>query len=179
VRASTAAAALAVVLAVAFLSACGDSSTATSGPRSETTVAGPAGGQAGLGKLTAAELRPSVEAQVAGFLERKGSALAASLRHFLGDKVTTRVEPGSAICRPGGETPSISDPSRYPFACIVRASADGQGLQVGITLGFVGTKLDGRCWRAANERVSVTTSPPALLDRREAMRPVNGIAGCA
>ena len=57
--------------------------------------------------------------------------------------------------------------------------ADGQGLQVGITLGFVGTEVDGRCWGAANDRVSVTTTAPALLGRREAMLPVNRIAGCA
>ena len=48
-----------------------------------------------------------------------------------------------------------------------------------IALGFVGLSLDGRCWQAANERVTVTATAPALLPRRQAMRQVNRIAGCA
>jgi hypothetical protein len=55
--------------------------------------------------------------------------------------VTTEVEAGSAVCRAGSETRSIADPRKYPFACI----ADGDGLEVEIVLGFVGTELDGRC----------------------------------
>jgi hypothetical protein len=120
-----------------------------------------------------------VEAQAARFLGREGTAVRGSLHRFLGSKLTTRVERGATVCRPGSETPSIADPSRYPFACIVRAGADGLGLELGITLGFVGTELDGDCWRAANERVAVTATRPALLSRREARRPVNQIAGCA
>lgn len=125
------------------------------------------------------ELEASLEEHAASFLERGGSALRVSLHRFLGPRLTTELEAGSAVCRPGGATASITDPDKYPFACIVSADADGQGLQVGITLGFVGTELDGRCWRAANDRVSVTTTAPALLGRREAMLPVNQIAGCA
>ncbi len=125
-----------------------------------------------------AGLPESVEGQAEAFLERQGTALRRSLREFLGPRLTTAVEAGATICRAGSETPSIDDPDRYPFACIVRAGADGQGLEVGITLGFVGTELDGRCWRAANERVAVTTGVPALLTRREAQRPVNQITGC-
>jgi hypothetical protein len=124
------------------------------------------------------ELEASVEKKSGRFLARDESALRVSLHRFLGPKLTTRVERGSTVCRPGGETASIEDPEKYPFACIVRAEADGQGLQVGITLGFVGTELHGRCWHAANERVSVTTTAPVLLSRREALRPVNQIAGC-
>lgn len=124
------------------------------------------------------ELGPSLEARAASFLDREGTALRRELRRYLGPSPTTRVEPGSAICRAGSETPSIADPRRYPFACVVHASADGAGLEVEIVLGFVGTELEGRCWHAANERVAVTTSLPALLTRREARRPVNQIAGC-
>ncbi|HEU4392275.1 MAG TPA: hypothetical protein VFR04_01430, partial [Solirubrobacterales bacterium] len=126
-----------------------------------------------------AGLRASVEGQAEGFLEREGTALRESLHRFLGPRLTTAVERGSAICRPGSETPSIDDPSKYPFACVVRASADGEGLEVEISLGFVGTELDGDCWRAANERVAVTTTMPALLTREEAERQVNQIDGCA
>jgi hypothetical protein len=130
-----------------------------------------------LGGLPAG-LAGSVEAQTAVFMEREGTALRGSLHRFLGPKLTTKVESGSAVCRPGSETPAIDDPSKYPFACIVGASADGQGVEVEITLGFVGTELDGRCWRAANERVAVSATAPALLTRREAERPVNQIAAC-
>ena len=70
-------------------------------------------------------------------------------------------------------------PRRYPFACIVEGSADGRGLNVNITLGFVGLKLDGRCWRAANERVSVTSTAPALLSAARGHAAGNRIAGCA
>jgi hypothetical protein len=164
-------AALAALLVAFAVAGCGSGeSTLTD----ETTTA-----PAGLGELTLLELSASVEAQAAGFLEREGSALRISLHRFLGPELTTRLERGSAVCRRGSETASISDPDRYPFACIVSADADGQGLQVGITLGFVGTEIDGRCWRAANDRVSVTTTAPALLGRREAMLPVNQISGCA
>lgn len=62
---------------------------------------------------------------------------------------------------------------------MVRGSAASQGLEVEVTLGFVGTELEGECWRAANERVAATTTTPALLSRAEAMRPLNQIAGCA
>ncbi len=168
----TALACAAMPLLVLVLSACG---TAAEGPEShdigDISAHRPA---VGMG-----DLEDSVEGETGSFLEREGSALRVSLHRFLGPKLTTKVERGSAVCRPGSETASISDPRKLPFACIVSAEADGQGLQVGITLGFVGTELDGRCWRAANERVSVTTTAPALLSRREAMRRVNQIAGCA
>jgi hypothetical protein len=125
------------------------------------------------------ELAGSVEAQAEGFLQRDGSTLHRSLVRFLGPRLTAGVSQGATECRPGADTPSITDPQRFPFACIVEGSADGQGLTVNITLGFVGLSLDGRCWQAANERVTVTATAPALLPRREAMRPVNRIAGCA
>jgi hypothetical protein len=129
-------------------------------------------------EATPRQVEPSLEAQTVAFLEREGTALRRNLRRFLGPRLTTEVERGSAICRPARETPSIADPRRYPFACIVRATADGDGLEVEIVLGFVGTELEGRCWRAANERVAVTTSLPELLSRREARLPVNQIAAC-
>jgi len=170
----TALALAALPLALA-LSACGSTNTGADGLESGATDNISAHRLAvGMG-----ELEKSVEAQTAPFLEREGSALRVSLHRFLGPKLTTKVERGSAVCRPGSETASITDAEKYPFACIVSADADGQGLQVGITLGFVGTEVDGRCWRAANDRVSVTTTAPALLGRREAMQPVNQIAGCA
>jgi hypothetical protein len=125
------------------------------------------------------ELAGSVEGQAEGFLQRDGSALHQSLVRFLGPRLTAGVSRGATECRPGADTPSIADPEKFPFACIVEGSADGQGLTVNITLGFVGLSLDGRCWQAANERVTVTATVPALLPRREAMRPVNRIAGCA
>ncbi len=124
-----------------------------------------------------AQIGPSVAVQSADFLERPGTELEGILRRFLGPTFTTTVDPGSAVCRSGGQTASIDDPKRYPFACVVEASADGQGLEVEIVLGFVGTELEGSCWRAANERVLVTTTRPTLLGR-EALRPVNQIAGC-
>jgi hypothetical protein len=124
-----------------------------------------------------AQLGPSVETEAAAFVERPGTELDRVLTRFLGPVVKTKVEPGSAICRPGTATPSIDNATRYPFACIVRATADGEGLEVEITLGFVGTELDGSCWRAANERVLVTTTEPTLLGNK-AKRPVDQIEGC-
>ena len=122
----------------------------------------------------------SVEAEAAAFLEREGTAVRESLRPFLGAAMATRVEPGATICRAGSETPSIADPDRYPFACIVHASGESEGLELGIVLGFVGTELDDEdCWRAASERIAVTAARPELLSRREAQRPVNQIAACA
>jgi hypothetical protein len=129
--------------------------------------------------VSMSELAGSVEEQAEGFLQRDGSALHRSLVRFLGPRLTAEVSRGASECRPGADTPSIADPEKFPFACIVEGSADGQGLTVNITLGFVGLSLDGRCWQAANERVTVTATAPALLPRREAMRPVNRIAGCA
>lgn len=125
------------------------------------------------------ELAGSVEAQAQGFLQREGSTLHRSLVRFLGPRLTAGVSKGATECRPGRDTASITDPQRFPFACVVEGSADGQGLTVNITLGFVGLNLDGRCWQAANERVTVTATAPALVPRKEALRPVNRIAGCA
>jgi hypothetical protein len=130
-------------------------------------------------QLSMAQLAKSVEAEAAGFLRRDGTAVHRSLEKFLGPEIVTRVAKTDTECRTGAETASIANPKKYPFACIVEGSADGRGLNVNITLGFVGLKLDGRCWRAANERVSVTSTAPALLSGREAMRPVNRISGCA
>lgn len=127
---------------------------------------------------TPRQVAPSLEAETVAFLERDGTALRRNLQRFLGANPTTAVERGSAVCRAGRDTPSIDDPRRYPFACIVRATADGDGLEVEIVLGFVGTELDGRCWRAANERVAATSSLPELLSREEAERSLNQIAGC-
>jgi len=128
---------------------------------------------------TLRQVASSLEAQTAAFLEREGTVLRRNLRRFLGAQLKTEVEPNSAICRPAKETPSIADPRKYPFACIIGATADGEGLEVEIVLGFVGTELEGSCWRASNERVAVTTSLPELVSPREARRPVNQIAGCA
>ncbi|HEX3239481.1 MAG TPA: hypothetical protein VHR18_05025 [Solirubrobacterales bacterium] len=153
----------AVVVAASLLGGCG-------GGEDEATAVEP--------DVAAAKLGPSVEAQSAEFLDRSGTELDGILRRFLGPIFTTRLDPGSAICRPASQTPSIDEPKRFPFACVVEASANGQGLEVEIVLGFVGTKLEGRCWRAANERVLVTTTRPTLLGS-EALRPVNQIAGCA
>lgn len=169
-RAAACAAPLLLALA---LTACGTSNTGADGPNSHDTRGNSAHRPLPVG------LEGSVEIETAAFLGREGSALRRSLRRFIGAEMTTEVERGSAVCRAGSETASIADPAKYPFACIVRASADGQGLEVGITLGFVGTELDGKCWRATNERVAVTTTAPALLSRREARRLVNQITGCA
>jgi hypothetical protein len=156
------AAALAALLAT---TGCGSGESVTATPSTED--------------LTMSRLSASVEGEAAGFLDRRGTALHGSLERFLGGTIATRLDKGSTECRPGAATASITDARRYPFACVVEGSADGRGLTVNITLGFVGLELDGRCWRAANERVAVTTGAPALLPRREAMRPVNRIAGCA
>jgi len=132
----------------------------------------------GLGDLTLRRLQASVEGQTTAFLTRDGTVLAKSLDRFLGGEMSAKVVKGSAQCRVGRDTPSITDPDRYPFACIVSGNASGRGLTVGVTLGFVGLSVDGRCWRAANERVAVTTSAPALISRQAALRPVNQIEGC-
>jgi hypothetical protein len=161
---------LALLCASLLLAGCGGDN------QGSTTTTASFGG---LGDFTPRELAGSVEAQAAVFLARDGTALRKSLRQFLGREVTTRVARGSVECRSGQNTASIDDPHRYPFACIVEGSADGRGLTVNITLGFVGLEIDGRCWRAANERVSVTTSAPAVLTRREALKPVNQIHACA
>jgi hypothetical protein len=168
-RPGAAAACLAVVLALTIaLAGCGGGGGEIAGSTA-TADAAP----------SMRELAGSVEGQAEGFLQRDGSALHRSLVRFLGPRLTAGVSKGATECRPGADTPSITDPERFPFACVVEGSADGQGLTVNITLGFVGLSLDGRCWQAANERVTVTATAPALLPRREAMRPVNRIAGCA
>jgi hypothetical protein len=150
-----------------------------------STLAGCGGGDqttvktTGLGDLTLPQLTASLETEAAEFLERSDSALGVSLHEFLGPEIATEVERGSAECRRGRDTASIEDPKRYPFACVVRGSADGQGLLVEITLGFVGTGVEGRCWHAVNERVLVTTTRPSTLSRREATKPPNRLQGCA
>jgi hypothetical protein len=136
------------------------------------------GGGATTQAVTPRQLAPSLEAEAVDFLERHGTALRRNLHRYLGPGLTTKVERGSATCRAASKTPSIDDPQKYPFACIVRAGAAAGGLEVEIVLGFVGTEFDGRCWQAANERVAVTTSLPELLTRREARRPVNQLAAC-
>lgn len=159
--------ALALAAALALLIGCGGDGEQTTATTSR------------LGDLALPELTASVEAQAEGFLEREDSALGASLREFLGPEIVTEVKPGSAICRRGRDTASIDDPRAYPFACVVEGSADGRGLLVEITLGFVGTDVEGSCWHAINERVLVTTTRPNVLSEAEAKRPENRIAGCA
>lgn len=166
-----AAAGAALLLAALSLVACGN------GDGDEVATAAEAR-QFAAGRALPPGLARSVEAQVEGFLAREGTALREGLRPFLGKEMTTGVERGSAVCRPGSETPSIADPRRNPFACIVRGEADAHGLQIEITLGFVGTELGPHCWKAANERVMATTTAPELLGRDEALRPVNQISGC-
>jgi len=159
--------ALALAAALALLAGCG-------GEGEETTAS-----TTGLGDLTLAELSASVEAQAEGFLEREDSALGRSLREFLGPEIVTEVKLGSAICRRGRDTASIDDPRAYPFACVLEGNADGRGLLVEISLGFVGTGVEGSCWHAINERVLVTTTRPNVLSKAEAKLPQNRIAGCA
>jgi hypothetical protein len=165
----------AILLAALALAGCGGGGdTGGYGPEGRTQSDSP------VERPLPAELEASVEAEAAAFLEREGTAVEGSLRPFLGAKMATWVEAGATICRAGSETPSIADPDRYPFACIVRARAESDGLALGIVLGFVGTELDDEdCWRAANERIAVTSARPELLSRREAQRPVNQIAACA
>jgi hypothetical protein len=144
------------------------------------SASGCGGGEESLAKpLTMRRLASSLEGRSAPFLRREGTTLHRNLVRFLGGQIEAKVSRGTAECRPGRETASISNPKKYPFACIVEGSATGSGLTVNITLGFVGLKLDGSCWRAANERVSVTTGAPALIGADEARRPVNQIAACA
>jgi len=144
-----------------------------------TTFGGCGGGEEDPAKpLAMRRLASSVEGQSAAFLDRDGTALHRSLARFLGGEISTEVAKGSTQCRPGSQTASIANPKKYPFACIVEGSAEGNGLEVNITLGFVGLDLDDECWRAANERISVTTGAPALLSREKAARPVNQIDAC-
>lgn len=142
-------------------------------------IAGCGGGEEEPAKpLTMRQVARSLEGQSADFLDREGTALHRGLKRFLGGEIKTKVSKGSVECRSGRDTASISDPKKYPFACIVEGSADGRGLEVNITLGFVGLELDDECWRAANERVSVTTGIPALVSREEAQRPMNQVRAC-
>jgi hypothetical protein len=154
----------AALIVASVLAACGGGDGAT--------TASP-----GAEPMPVAKIAPSLETEAASFVNRPGTQLDRVLTRFLGPVVKAKVEPGTAICRPGSETPSIEDPSRYPFACILRAEADGRGLEVEITLGFVGTEIDGTCWRADNERVLVTSTEPTLLGQR-AKLPVNQLKGC-
>lgn len=163
----------AVALAALTLPACGVSHNPADGPNHADMA-----GETDHRQQLPEGLAESVEGEAAAFMARAGTALRTELRPYLGSSPTTEVERGSAVCRPAGETPSIADPERYPFACIVRAASASEGLEVEIVLGFVGTQLDGECWRAANERIAATTSVPVLLTRGEAERPVNQIAAC-
>jgi hypothetical protein len=133
---------------------------------------------AGLGELTTNQIANSLEQRVAGFLARDDTTLANSLSRFIGSKFSTKVVKGSSECKTGQETASIANPGKYPFACVVSAIADGRGLTVEVTLGFVGTGVNGRCWKAVNERIAATTTAPVLLTRRQALAPENLISGC-
>jgi hypothetical protein len=157
----------AVLVAVTLLVGCG-------GGGERTTVSTSA-----LSDLTLRQLKASVEEQTPDFLARHGSVLAKNLDRFLGGKMSAKVVKGSAQCQAGKDTPSITDPDKYPFACIVSGNVSGKGLTVGVTLGFVGLSVEGRCWRAANERISVATSVPTLVPRQAALDPINQLEGCA
>ena len=154
---------------VVLLVGCGGGDEATTTAAATST----------LGDLTLRQLQASVEEQTAGFLARDGTVLAKNLNRFLGGKMSAKVVKGSAQCRVGKDTPSITDPDRYPFACIVSGNVSGKGLTVGVTLGLVGLSVEDGCWRAANERISVTTSVPALVSRQAALDPINQLEGCA
>jgi hypothetical protein len=160
---------VALCLVVLFVG-CGGEDEAT------TTSAATA---SALGELPLPQLQVSVEEQVPDFLNRRGTVLAKNLDRFLGGEMSAKVVKGSAQCRAGENTPSITDPDKYPFACIVSGNVSGKGLTVGVTLGFVGLSVEGLCWRAANERISVTTSVPALVPRQAALDPINQLEGCA
>jgi hypothetical protein len=143
---------------------------------------GEGGGQtatAGLGDLTTSQIANSLEQHAAGFLARDDTTLTNSLARFIGSKFSTKVVKGSSECKTGQETASIANPGKYPFACVLSAIADGHGLTVEVTLGFVGIGVNGRCWKAANERIAATTTAPVLLSRRQALAPENRISGCA
>lgn len=173
-RRATACRAVSATLALATLTlpACGSPDNTADGP-----ISGDIDRESAR-RLLPEGLAESVEGEAAAFLGRPRTAVRRELRPYLGPSPTTRVERGTTVCRPGAETASIADPESYPFACIIRASAASEGLEVEVVLGFVGIELDGACWRAANERIAATTSVPALLTRREAERPVNQIAAC-
>jgi len=144
-----------------------------------SSLAGCGGGEDEPAKpLAMRQVARSLERESTAFLDREGTALHRGLDRFLGGRITTEVSKGSAECRSGKKTASISDPQRYPFACIVEGSAAGGGLTVNITLGFVGLDLDDACWQAANERIAVTTGAPTLVTREEADRPVNQVRAC-
>jgi hypothetical protein len=155
---------IALLCTLALLVGCGEGGD-------QTTTAGPRG-------LTTNQIANSLEQQAAGFLARDDTTLANSLGRFIGNKFSTRVVKGSTECKTGQETASIANPGKYPFACVVGAIADGRGLTVEVTLGFVGTGVNGRCWQAVNERIAATTTAPVLLSRRQALAPENRISSC-
>jgi hypothetical protein len=165
-----------VLLALA-LSACG-------GSGSDTTAAGTgSGGSTGSGgassKLTATALTPSLGAAARVLETRNGSVLRRSLDESLGKDATISIAPGTAVCRTGAQTASVTNPKRYPFACIISGRArGGGGVTTGFVLGFVVFHVNGLCWRASNERIAAAASGPVLLPRQQALEPANVISGC-
>ena len=143
------------------------------GSGSETTTGGsPAA-------LSASSLTPSLGAAARALERRGGSILRRSLDESLGPGAEIIIAPGTTRCRTGAQTPSVSDPRRFPFACIVSGRAKGGGVSTGFTLGFVVFRVHGLCWRATNERIAAAAAGPVVLSRQQALEPANVISGCA
>lgn len=157
-----------------ILPGCGGGDDATTG----SAASAPARAPAETGPVTAAALAPSLGSSARQLERRSGSILRRSLNASLGPNAEIAIEAGSTRCRSGSATPSVTNPRRFPFACIVSGRATAAGVQTGFTLGFVVFNLHGRCWKATNERIAAAASGPVVLTRREALEPANVIAGC-
>lgn len=157
-----------------ILSGCGGGDDATSG----SAASAPATTTVEPGPLTAVALAPSLGSSARQLESRSGSTLRRSLNDSLGPNAKIAIDAGSTRCRSGSATPSVTNPGRFPFACIVSGRASASGVETGFTLGFVVFKLDGRCWKATNERIAAAASGPVSLSRQEALQPANVIAGC-
>lgn len=164
---------IAVALALSGMTACGGSDEDEGS--SSATASIPNGESA----LTAAKLTPSFAGSALTFANRGDSILRASLDRSLGKGAALALKPGSADCRPAAETPSDTDPGRFPFACIIGGTAASGGVSTTFLLGFVVFDVKGGCWHAANERISAAAAGPVLIPQDRALQPENVIAGCA
>lgn len=176
---------LAAALAALALVACGSSSDETSllpvtpAEAGEAGTGGPEANAPAPAALTAADLTPSFAQAAIAFGSRGDSVLRASLDRSLGKGAALALKPEGAECRPASATPSDADSERFPFACIIEGTGASGGVSTTFTLGFVVFGIKGRCWRAANERISASAGPPVLIPQDTALAPENVIRGCA
>ena len=160
-----------LVLLLVLLAGCGGGGGEPASESEGATTAPPA-------EVSPEALAESLEGAAAGFVVRPGTTLANSLDQ-LGRGTSATVDAGSAECRRGGQTPAIGSNRRFPFACIVGISAEPPGgPSVSLTLGFIVLGVEGRCWKAANERIAAEAGRPVLIPKQAALDPENRLEGC-